>query len=112
MSVAAMLLGVASPMECCLLTALVLVCSVLVTPNLRDCDEANARVVMLVPAEFANPVTCAMHGQAYLAETAIGRSLVESDRIKVVCRPRQSSEPSIAERNREQLDEARNQRGR
>src|SRR5688572_3823758 len=57
-----------------LLTAIVLICSVLETPNLRDCNETNARAVMLVPEAFASPVTCAMHGQAYVAGTAIGRS--------------------------------------
>ena len=87
--------------ESCLLTALVLICSVLVTPNLRDCDETNARMVMLVPEEFENPITCAMHGQVYVAETAIGRNLAKSDRIKVLCRPHQTIEPPIAERSTE-----------
>jgi len=90
-----------------LLTAIVLICSVLVTPDLHECDETNARAVMLVPSQFASPVTCAMHSQAYIAGTAIGRNLAESDRIKVVCRPRQSSEPSIAERDRERPNQAR-----
>ena len=89
------------------LAAVVLICSVLATPDLRDCDETNARAVMFVPEEFANPITCAMHGQAYVAGTAIGQSLGESDRIKVVCRSRQSSEPFIAERDREQSDQIR-----
>ena len=47
-----------------MLTALVLVCSITATPNLRDCDTLNARIVMRVPQDYANPVTCAMHGQA------------------------------------------------
>jgi len=93
-----------------LLTAVVLICSVLVTPNLRDCDETNARAVMLVPEEFASPITCAMHGQAYVAGTAIGRNLAESDRIKVVCRPRQPPEPPIAERDGDKLDQSRDPR--
>jgi len=93
-----------------LLTAIVLICSVLETPNLRDCNETNARAVMLVPEAFASPVTCAMHGQAYVAGTAIGRSLAQSDRIKVVCRPRQPTEPPIAERDDDQLHQARDQR--
>lgn len=95
-----------------MLTALVLVCSVLVTPDLRDCDETNARIVMLVPEAFASPVTCAMHGQAYIAQTAIGQNLAEGDRIKVICRPRQPSEPPIAERSREHRDQARGRAGR
>ncbi len=61
---------------------------------------------MLVPEEFASPITCAMHGQAYVAGTAIGRNLAQSDRIKVVCRPRQPTEPPIAERDDDQLHQA------
>jgi hypothetical protein len=77
------------------LNALVLVCTVLVTPNLRDCNETNARAVMVSPEEFTNPVTCAMHGQAYVAETSIGRNLGENDRVKVVCRPHPTSAVSM-----------------
>src|SRR5687767_8030291 len=81
--------------EGCLLNAFIFVCTVLATPDLRNCNETNARVVMVAPQEFASPVTCALHGQAYVAETAIGRNLGASDRVKVVCRPRRSSEPPI-----------------
>lgn len=82
-----------------MLTALVLICSVLVTPDLADCRENNARVVMRVPAEFVSPTTCAMHGQAYLAETAIGRNLGKNDRVKIVCRHAPAAgETPIAER--------------
>jgi hypothetical protein len=69
-----------------MLTALVLVCSVAVTPDLRDCTSDNARAVMRVPAEFASPVTCMMNGQAYLAGTSLGRQLDDGDRIKVICK--------------------------
>jgi hypothetical protein len=40
---------------------------------------------MYVPEQFANPATCFMHGQAYLAETAIGRDMTPDERVKVVC---------------------------
>ena len=53
-------------MELTMLTALVLICSVVTTPNLQDCTSDNATTVLRVPAEFANPTTCFMHGQAYL----------------------------------------------
>ena len=43
------------------------------------------RAVMRVPAAFANPVTCFMHGQDYLAETSTGQELGDNDRVKVVC---------------------------
>jgi hypothetical protein len=68
-----------------MLMALVLVCSLQVTPNLADCSRMNAVNVMRVPEEFGNPATCLMHGQAYLAETSIGRDLHDNERIKVVC---------------------------
>ena len=68
-----------------MLTALVLICSVAVTPDLRDCSGANARVVLRVPTEFGNPVTCLMHGQAFLAETSFGQELGDNDRVKVMC---------------------------
>jgi hypothetical protein len=68
-----------------MLTALILICSAAVTPDVRDCTRDNAMAVMRVPAKFGNPVTCFMHGQAYLAETSIGQALGSDDQIKVVC---------------------------
>ena len=68
-----------------MLTALILVCSVAVTPDIQDCTRDNARVVMRVPAEFGNPATCFMHGQAYLAGSAIGHELDATERVKVLC---------------------------
>jgi hypothetical protein len=67
------------------LTALVLICLVAVTPDLRDCTRYNATAVIRLPAEFANPATCFMHGQAYLADTSIGQELGDNDRVKIVC---------------------------
>jgi len=68
-----------------MLTALVLICSVSVTPDLRDCTRDNAVDVMLTPIQHANPATCFLHGQAFLAATSIGRDLGETDRVKIVC---------------------------
>ena len=68
-----------------MLTALVLICSVAVAPDLRDCTRANATAVMRAPAEFANPATCFMHGQAYLADSEMGRNLARNEAVKVVC---------------------------
>jgi len=68
-----------------MLTALILVCSLASVPDLADCTRDNAVQVMYVPAAFANPVTCFMHGQAYLAETTIGRDLAENEAVKVIC---------------------------
>jgi hypothetical protein len=68
-----------------MLAALVLICSVAITPDLRDCTRANATAVMRVPADFGNPATCFMHGQAYLAQTSIGQELGDDERVKVVC---------------------------
>ena len=73
-----------------MLTALVLVCSVAVTPDLRDCTAESAKVVMHLPAEFASPVTCFMHGQAYLAGTSLGQHLGGDVRVKIVCKRSQT----------------------
>jgi hypothetical protein len=71
--------------ETLVLTALILVCSLAVTPDLSDCSQSNAVDTMFVPEQFANPATCFMHGQAYLAETSIGRGITQDERVKVVC---------------------------
>ncbi len=68
-----------------MLNALILICSLAVTPELSDCTQANAVTAMRVPELFGNPATCFMHGQAYLAETSIGRDLAENERVRVVC---------------------------
>jgi hypothetical protein len=79
-----------------MLTALILVCSIAVTPDLRDCNASNARIVMRAPEAYASPAACAMQGQAYVAVTAMGRSLGESDRVKVVCMPQEKADEAVA----------------
>lgn len=73
-----------------MLTALILICSTAMTPDIRDCTRDNASDVMRVPTEFANPMTCFLHGQAFLAETSLAQDLRETDRIKIVCARSQS----------------------
>jgi len=68
-----------------MLVALILVCSLASVPDLAACTRDNAVGVMYVPDMFASPVTCFMHGQAYLAETSIGRDLTENEAVKVIC---------------------------
>jgi hypothetical protein len=68
-----------------MLTALVLVCSMAVTPDLRECNRDNAVQVLQVPEEFALPEMCLMHGQAFLAGTSIGQDLAKNERVKVMC---------------------------
>jgi hypothetical protein len=70
-----------------MLTALILVCSLAVTPDLRACNQDNAVQVLRLPEETGNPATCFMHGQAYLADTELGRQLGDDDRVKVICTP-------------------------
>jgi hypothetical protein len=68
-----------------MLTALILICSLQTTPDIRSCTRDNAVDAMQVPEAFANPATCFMRGQAYLADTSLGRDLTENERVKVVC---------------------------
>jgi len=68
-----------------MLTALILVCSLAITPELRNCDRNNALQVLQVPEQFGNPVMCMMRGQAYLAGTSIGQEMKETEQVKVLC---------------------------
>lgn len=70
-----------------MLVALVLVCSLAITPDLASCTKDNAVSVTSVQEPSGNPVMCMLHGQAYLAETAMGRNLAENERVKIVCAP-------------------------
>lgn len=79
-----------------MLTALILVCSLTSTPDLRACTRDNALEVIYVPATFVSPVTCFMHGQAYLADTSVGRDLAENEAVKVVCVRSQATETNPA----------------
>jgi len=80
-----------------MLTALILVCSIATTPDLADCSADTARVVMRTPETYVSPVTCAMHGQAYLAETAVGQTLSKDDRVKVICMRPEEADQTIAD---------------
>ena len=64
---------------------LILVCSLAITPELRNCDRNNALHVLQVPEQFGNPVMCMMRGQAYLAGTSIGQEINETEQVKVLC---------------------------
>jgi hypothetical protein len=68
-----------------MLTAIVLICSLSVTPELRDCSRDNATSVLQVPEEFMLPSQCMMRGQAFVAGTSIGQELAREERIKVMC---------------------------
>jgi hypothetical protein len=94
-SLSAGLIGSKSELELKMLTAVILVCSVAITPDLRDCTIDNAIAVTRVPAQFASPVTCFMQGQAYLAETSIGQDLGNDDRVKVICDRREKIDASV-----------------
>ena len=68
-----------------MLSAIVLVYSLAVTPDVRECGRENAVYGLQVPEEFALPTMCAMRGQSFLAETSIGQSLSDNERVKVMC---------------------------
>jgi hypothetical protein len=68
-----------------LFTTLVLICSLAITPDLRECNRNNAVHVVQVPEQYAMPGACFMHGQAYVAGTSIGQQLAENESVKVLC---------------------------
>jgi hypothetical protein len=69
-----------------MLTALILICSLSSGSDAAACTEQNAVQVLRSPETFASPVACLMHGQAYLANSAIGRDLNEGETVKVICK--------------------------
>jgi hypothetical protein len=69
-----------------MLTALILICSLSSVSDAAACTEQNAVQVLRSPETFASPVACLMHGQAYLANSAIGRDLNEGETVKVICK--------------------------
>ena len=69
-----------------MLTALILICSLSSVSDAAACTEQNAVQVLRSPETFASPVACLMHGQAYLANSEIGRDLNEGETVKVVCK--------------------------
>jgi hypothetical protein len=71
--------------EAVLLTAMILICSLTANSDLAACNQTNAVTVISVPEAYGNPATCFMHGQAYLAETSLGRDLTPDEHIKVIC---------------------------
>lgn len=71
--------------ELAVLTALVLICSILDAPDPRDCTRDNAIAVMRIPGEFGNPATCFMHGQSFLAGTSLGQDLDQTQWVRVLC---------------------------
>jgi len=68
-----------------LFTTLVLICSLTITPDLRECNRTNAVHVVQVPEPYSMPGGCFMHGQAYVAGTSIGQQLAENESVKVLC---------------------------
>jgi hypothetical protein len=69
-----------------MLTALILICSLSSVSDGVACTEQNALQVLRSPEMFASPVACLMHGQAYVANSAIGRDLNEGETVKVICK--------------------------
>jgi hypothetical protein len=65
--------------------AIILVCSIISAPQLRDCGTDNAVQVLRVPDEFLLPSQCFLRAQAYYAETEFGRHLGTDERIRFVC---------------------------
>ena len=66
-------------------TTLVLICSLAITPDLRECNRTNAVHVVQVPEQYSMPGSCFMHGQAYVAGTSIGQQLGDNESVKVLC---------------------------
>lgn len=63
---------------------LILVCAMGVAQP--DCSIATATAVIQGP-EAASPMQCGLHGQAYVASTAIAEYMKDGHYLKVACTP-------------------------
>jgi hypothetical protein len=88
-----------------MLTALILICSLTSVPDIGACTEDNALEVLRSPETFASPVTCLMHGQAYMAGTATGRDLNADEAVKVICKRSRIVTPSTGARSTDTTNE-------
>jgi hypothetical protein len=69
-----------------MLDVLVLVCSTSMTPSLGDCTTSTALDTLILPMPAEQPEACLKLGQAYLAQTELGRSLKPGEKVKIMCR--------------------------
>jgi hypothetical protein len=65
-----------------MLKIVILICSITLPP--ADCQTNTANDVISGP-EAANEVMCGMHGQAYIASTAIASRQREDEYVKIKC---------------------------
>jgi len=70
-----------------MLTSIVLVCSLSITPSLQDCTQETAVQVFRVPEQTQFPGACLKIGLEYYSQTEFARHLAADERIKVVCVP-------------------------
>lgn len=63
-------------------TVLILICSINLAP--MDC-QANSAVDVIQGPEAASEEMCGLHGQAYLAEIALGTRHREDEYVKIKC---------------------------
>ena len=61
---------------------MILVCAAGMRP--ADC-QLNSAVDVIAGPEAPNEIMCALHGQAYFAESALGVGLRQGEYVKVLC---------------------------
>jgi hypothetical protein len=64
---------------------LILICALGIAQ--ADCSTTTATVVVQGP-EASGPASCGLHGQAYIASTAIAEYLYDGHYLKLACTPR------------------------
>ena len=70
-----------------MLTAIVLICSLSLTPSIQDCTQETAVQFFKVPEQTQLPGMCLKIGLEYFSQTEFAHHLAANERIKVVCVP-------------------------
>jgi hypothetical protein len=69
-------------------TALVLACSLVITPDLTLCTPENALQAVELHREFSSEAECVAQGEKF-GEAALKRPIIpDEDRLKVICKRR------------------------
>lgn len=69
-----------------MISALVLICQLSVTPHLSDCNLDNAVDQLAVPGEYQSVYHCLRDAEAFFAAAYPLETITGDQRIKVVCR--------------------------
>jgi hypothetical protein len=78
-----------------MLKAFILICSLVNTPEPRDCDIGTADLFLGVPGEYGHPASCFTAAQSFLGESEHGVEITSKQYLKVQCVRSNNPPPNV-----------------